>query len=260
MAQSREKIEHQKEHFNEISERYRYGKQTDTFLSLRKKIWQLIFSHIDPHFFDKKVSVIEPMCGYVEGHKVLGECAIDHEYTGFDYSDDIVADLEASFPKLNFFQADVTTFEPTETYDLILLIGGLHHVPDMAQQVVNNMTPCLSPGGYFINFEPTHASWMTKKIRDITYKRNDIFDESTERGFAVNEWRNFFKCRELTEVNIFYPGLLAYVLFYNPYAFPSLNKGGASTVRLLFELERPFYKSFLARYFSFASLGIWQKN
>jgi hypothetical protein len=56
-----------------------------------------------------------------------------------------------------------------------------------------------------------------------------------------------------------YPGLAAYVLYYNPDAFPALNFGGPETVRRLFALERPFLRSAAARTLSFATLSLWRK-
>jgi hypothetical protein len=56
-----------------------------------------------------------------------------------------------------------------------------------------------------------------------------------------------------------HPGLLAYVLYYNPYAFPRLNVGGVGAVDLLYALERPFHRSPVGRVLSFATLSIWRR-
>lgn len=46
-----------------------------------------------------------------------------------------------------------------------------------------------------------------------------------------------------------YPGLLAYVLYYNPYAFPSLNKGSVKFVEFIFNCEKFLYTSAMGRFF-----------
>ena len=182
------------------------------------------------------------------------------EYHGFDYSDEIVAHMAKTRPQLGVVQCDVTKYQAEEnSQDLIIIIGGLHHVPNQAADVVQNMAKTLKPGGIFLNFEPTAGNPVSKAIRDVIYKKNDIFDEETERAFGVGELRDMFQNAGLNSYATFYPGLLAYVMYYNPYAFPWLNKGGKRLVDMAFGVDKLFYKNVLGRTFSFATLGIWQK-
>jgi len=181
-------------------------------------------------------------------------------YTGFDYSDEIINHIKSTQPNLSISQADATTYQPEfQAHDIIILIGGLHHVPDHAPGVVAKMAEGLKPGGYFLNFEPTSGNRIFTVLRDMVYSRNDIFDEETERAFGVGELMSMFEAAGLRKHSVFFPGLLAYVLYYNPYAFPGLNIGGPASVKACFGLDRLFYRSFIGRIFSFATLSIWQK-
>ena len=84
-------------------------------------------------------------------------------------------------------------------------------------------------------------------VRDSVYRRNEIFDAETERGFALSRLNELFTANGFELTDQMYPGLLSYVLFYNPDAFPRLNRGGPSLVRATFVLDSPFLKSWLGR-------------
>jgi hypothetical protein len=58
---------------------------------------------------------------------------------------------------------------------------------------------------------------------------------------------------------ICYPGLLSYIMYYNPDAFPALNIGGKSLVSLLYAFDKLFYKNPVGRALSFATLSVWSK-
>ena len=61
-------------------------------------------------------------------------------------------------------------------------------------------------------------------------------------------------------VDVMYPGLLAYVLYDNPDAFPYLNIGGRRTDGAVYASERLLLRTPLARALSFATLALWQKT
>ena len=112
-------------------------------------------------------------------------------------------------------------------YDIIILIAGLHHVPFHAPESVRRLVTALKPGGFFISLEPTSGNIIARKAREYIYKKNSLFDAETERDFSVNELCRMFEIAGLEKTYISFPGLLSYVLYYNPDAFPALNCGGA---------------------------------
>ena len=139
------------------------------------------------------------------------------------------------------------------------MLGGLHHVPSHAVQVVHNLSYALKPGGVFISLEPTDGNPGLAWVRRRIYQHNTLFDEETERSFPISEYFEMFERSGLQLLDGVYPGLLAYVLYYNPDAFPFLNIGGPGMVRAIWGLETPFRRSALGRMFSFATLSLWQK-
>ena len=62
------------------------------------------------------------------------------------------------------------------------------------------------------------------------------------------------------KVDEVYPGLLAYILYYNPDAFPALNIGGKFLVKGLFALDRLFWSGWIGRKLTFATMTIWKRN
>jgi SAM-dependent methyltransferase len=172
----------------------------------------------------------------------------------------VVERLRALHPDLDVRRTDVTTFEPTPLgYDLIILLGGLHHVPDAAAMVVRRLAGALKPGGLLVSFEPTFGNPLARRVRERIYDRNSLFDARTERSFAVDELLEMFEAAALEPVDILFPGLLSYVLYYNPDAFPGLNVGGSRLVRLTFALDRLLFRSALGRGLSFATLSVWRR-
>lgn len=255
------KIERQRTHFNSIAERYNAGRQEANHRRIKSLIWRSASRYLAP-LGGRRLKMLEAMCGYAEGIEIAGrELGLDCEYHGFDYSDVIVAELSRRLPPGRVWQADATTYRPgADVYDLVMLIGGLHHVPDDAATVVRNLAEGLKPGGMFVNFEPTSDNPLFQAVREWIYRRNEIFDEATERAFAVNELKGFFAAAGLEEVKTFFPGLLAYTLYYNPYAFPLLNIGGRKSVEFFFALDQLVMNSWIGRVFSFATVSIWRKN
>lgn len=255
-------IDRQKQHFNSIADEYQRGRSEDTHIRIKELIWASALDglDIDPQ---RTLTVLEPMCGFAEGLAILQDnLENDIDYRGFDYSDTIVASLrEQGYAAEQVWHQDVTTYQPEpQSLDVIILIGGLHHVPREAESVVSRLSQGLKPGGCFINFEPTSGNRFFKMIRDQIYKRNEIFDQETERAFGVTELENIFVSAGLTPERVVYPGLLAYVLYYNPYAFPILNKGGTKLVDWAFRLDRLFMSNLVGRFLSFATLSIWSKS
>ena len=251
-------IEHQREHFNNIASKYYSARQNPNSLLFKRLLWNYALRSLPPC---TSVSVLEAMCGYAEGEDIVKShyCA-DAIYTGFDYSEKLIEIVKKLNPSKNVFVKDVTTFHPDSKFDLILIIGGLHHVPDYTGQVLRNLRDGLTDDGYLINFEPTHGNRIAKSIRSRVYRSNPIFDYSTERDYSVNELNELY-CSAGYEIAFqFYPGLLAYSLYYNPDVFPRLARISSFVLKTLFTLEKPLYKTRIAKFFSFATLTILRRK
>jgi len=257
---SRASVERQRAHFNSIAERYRDARQHPNHLRLKELMWADFLAD-KPELRKDNLRVLEAMCGWADGKKILEHhLGATLDYSGFDYADEVVEDVRKAHPDWDVYQADVTTFEPRRTVDVVILLGGLHHVPHAAQEALERVASALEPGGLFINLEPTHGNPVFKAVREGIYQRNTLFDEQTERAFTTDEYDAMFARAGFTARDVVYPGLLAYVLYYNPDAFPWLNVGSTGQVDALVALERPLWRSQLARSLSFATLACWAKT
>lgn len=252
-------LERQREHFNSIADKYFSSRRGDKHLLLKRLIWDFFFSKSPK--FPEHANVLEPMCGYAEGMEILKRSNIvEIDYTGFDYSEEILSKVASVNPGLNIFHGDITKFVPEKTYDIVIILGGLHHVPKHVDVALEKVHQSLAPGGFFINFEPTQNNYLIRKVRKIIYKKNDLFDEQTEEAFDLTDLNRRTEQRGFQLVTQTYPGLLAYILYYNPDAFPLLNVGGQWLTKLIFNLEKIFYTNVVGKKLSFATMSLWKKT
>lgn len=254
-------VEQQIKHFNQVAESYYKERQNPRLQFLKDVLWRAAFKSSKSWGLISPLKVLDAMCGFGDAYEILSKNLVcPFEYEAFDYSEKMVAYATNNHKGSHIFKQDILTLEMKETYDLIILIGGLHHVYENAPLAVQNITRALKKGGIFINFEPTHNNPLTRKIRDKVYDCNDLFEKNTEQAFHVKELRLLFESNGLSIRDTLYPGLLAYVLWYNPDAFPILNRGPLMIVKMVTSVEKFLWRSRLAYYLSFATLTVCEKN
>lgn len=261
----KESAEKQRIHFNNMSEGYSNAINDIKARYYRWLVYKLFFNNTG---FQKtiengqKLSVLEAMCGTGSGRLVLKNVfgQIDIDYDGFDYSDEIIEIAKKQNPEYHFFQQDVNFFSTEKKYDIIMLLSGLHHVPDNAGQIMKNLQKCLKPGGYFISIEPTYNNSVARFISNKVYKHSKFYDYETERRFSLKELNSFFSEAGYSIEKQIYPGLLAYLLwFYNPY--PRLLKiGNKNTVKRFFRMEHRLYSNWFGKKYSVATFTILKKE
>ncbi|MGJ0359262.1 methyltransferase domain-containing protein [Aliarcobacter cryaerophilus] len=254
-------IEQQRKHFDEISKRYFDARQNENHLFYKELMWRNFFKKIDKYFNKKKYNCLEAMCGYAEGFKIIKNFSnINIDYKGFDYSEELVQIANENSPELNIINGNILTYKDENNYDLIILLGGLHHVYKNVDKALENINKLIERDSFFINLEPTHNNLFFKKIREKIYKSNDLFDDESEQAFELIELNNLFIKNGYEKVEQIYPGLLGYILYYNPDAFQNLNIGNKTMVKFIFMIEKYFFNNFIGRYFSFATLSLWRKK
>ena len=253
-------IEQQRKHFNTISAKYTQARKDPNHLLLKDLIWNKFLKR-NSNLTTEIKWVLEPMCGIGEGHEIISKhLTSKFDYQGFDYSEDMVRIAQSQKPALEIKCKDVTTYQSTtKLFDLIILLSGLHHVYPHTQYILENLRKSLRAGGYFLSFEPTHDNWLTKRIRQRIYNSNNLFDADSEQGFGYKELNQYFKNAGYEKVDAVYPGLLAYILFFNPDAFPLLNIGRQFWVRGIFAIDRLFWTNVIGRKLSFATISLWKR-
>jgi len=255
------KIEHQKIHSEKISKEYYAGRQDRNHVLYKKLLWEYFLKN-NHHLLElSEISCLEPMCGFGGGYEIIeNSLAKKLSYSGFDYSEELVKISNENNPKLNIKCDNVLTFNSKEKVDIVILIGGLHHVYENTVEALENISKCIKIGGYFINFEPTQNNMLLQKIRDIIYKKSRMIDDYSEQAFFLEELNLNFRKSGFKLIDQIYPGLLGYILYYNPDAFPFLNIGNRRIVKMIFNLEKRFFKRFVAKKCSFTTMSIWEKQ
>jgi len=254
-------VEKQRIHFESVAEEYYKARVNEKCLLFKELLWSYFFGSKRFEYFRKRnIAVLEPMCGYAEGKLIVSNyLSRNITYEGFDYSQNIIDIAKTINPDVEVHVQDVTTWNADKKYDVIIIIGGLHHVPDFAQNVLQRMYAALNYRGVLINFEPTHNFFMNRVASEYIYKKKANFDHETERRFSLSEINIIYRNAGFTISEQLYPGLLSYVLYANPNALPSLNKGSTSMLRLLFRIDRLFFKNLIGRKFSFSTLTLLEK-
>ncbi len=97
-------------------------------------------------------------------------------YTCLDLSHPLLKTLHKELPQIRPVQGNAE--EPvfsTESFDMVLVFAGLHHLPDM-DKAIHSAYRVLRPGGTFIAFEPNEDCWYR---RPMLYM-NSILDLYTD--------------------------------------------------------------------------------
>lgn len=256
--------ERQREHFNNIENSYEQAVNDTKSCYFRRLVYRQFFKNtsVDVMLNGKNtISVLEAMCGDGMGLRVLKSIYRNAkmDYEGFDYSDEMVKDAKNKYPNINFYQQDVNTFTSKKEYDVIILMSGLHHVPQTAANVMKKMHSYLKDDGCFISVEPTYNFKIAGIIGDKVYQHSRYYDYGSERRFSLKELNTIFNYAGFSIEKQFYPGMLAYLLWwFNPY--PLLLKiGNNKTVKALYSIERKMYCNVVGKKLSLATFTILKK-
>lgn len=260
-----DKAEAQRAHFNKISNQYIQGRSHSNHLAYKKIWWNFILSHLSRLLpKSKKLYGLDSMCGDGEFSFALAKKFKNLNLDAYDYSEEMVragvkkiGQLKA---KINIFQADALKFNKKDKYDFVVILGGLHHVPYGLNKVMKNVYYSLKKGGLFINLEPTHNNFLWKTSRENIYKKNPLFESESEKAFDFKEYNDLLIKNKFEITEQIWPGLLGYILYYNPDAFPNLNIGTPSIARFLAKLDLFLGKTFIGKYLSFATWTIAMKK
>jgi 2-polyprenyl-3-methyl-5-hydroxy-6-metoxy-1,4-benzoquinol methylase len=90
------------------------------------------------------------------------------QYMGIDYSQELIgyARKYNALSSVRFEVSDVNEFESDERFDLILMIGLLHHLDD-PEKILVKMTALLKPGGWVVANEPQTANPLFQIARKL---------------------------------------------------------------------------------------------
>jgi SAM-dependent methyltransferase len=151
--------------------------------------------------------VLEIGCGagfsaaYLQGHY--------RRYVGVDYSTELI-DLARRYnahPEAAFHVADAARFQPGERFDLVFMIGVLHHFDDIGELLMR-IRAWLEPGGLLVANEPHSGNPAVRLARRIR-KRIDPSYSSDQRELSAHELRSQLSRAGFEQVKIVPQGLFS---------------------------------------------------
>jgi SAM-dependent methyltransferase len=118
--------------------------------------------------------VLEAMCG--SGHSTGLLLERGARVTGLDVSEQVLELYRRKWPGCETVAASIMDPPlPDGSFDVVLVVGGLHHVHPHVQDAIDRIWRLLKPGGYFSFCEP-HTGSLMDVIRRRWYARDSIFD------------------------------------------------------------------------------------
>jgi SAM-dependent methyltransferase len=198
----------QKKHYDKIAHKYTAHYGDDSSGSYREKFfYPPLFQGVD---LEGK-RVLEAMCGCGETTPYLTERKA--LVTGLDISPEEIEMYQKRWHGCEAICASIFDSElPREHFDLVVIIGGLHHVQPNVEKAVEKIHSVLKPGGLFCFVEP-HKGSAPDLVRKWWY-RSDHYFESNEEAIDIQALHEVFigRFKPVSEV---YGGNVAYLLVLN---------------------------------------------
>ena len=113
-------------------------------------------------------------------------------YEGLDYSESFIAYARShnSSEKAIFFCKNIKEFSNKRKFQVILMIGVLHHIPEV-EKVLTHLKDLLEPGGVVVVNEPQRGNPLITILRGIR-KRIDRHYSSDQVEFSELELKSIF--------------------------------------------------------------------
>jgi len=160
-------------------------------------------------------TVAELCCGHGEALTLLGGRAA--RYIGVDVSENMLQTVKAQHrrPDVLFVQGDATqTPLAPESIDTVIMLGGIHHVPDRAR-LFAEIARILKPGGRFLYREPVSDFLGWRAMRAIVYRLSPLLDHANERPLRFRETVPLLERAGLRSRHYRTHGLFGFCLFMN---------------------------------------------
>jgi 2-polyprenyl-3-methyl-5-hydroxy-6-metoxy-1,4-benzoquinol methylase len=131
-------------------------------------------------------AVLEAMCG--SGHSTGLLLERGARVTGLDVSEQAIELFRAKWPQCEAVVESIlaSTLAPG-SFDVVVVVGGLHHVHPHVEEAAEQIWKLLKPGGYFCFSEP-HTGSLMNFARRLWYARDPMF-ESNEAAIDVEMLR-----------------------------------------------------------------------
>jgi 2-polyprenyl-3-methyl-5-hydroxy-6-metoxy-1,4-benzoquinol methylase len=191
-----------REHFETIADRYARKDIAPSSRPARRHRVERTVAAVPIDHFDR---VLEVGCGAGFGAQYLSGRYRD--YLGIDHSRRLIelAVEQNSGKGARFEATNIDQFQPPWHFDLIIMIGVLHHLEEPSRSM-QKMVQWLEPGGYLLANEPQPANALIRSARRVR-ARIDTSYSSQQEEISSAELRRLFEGAGLVDVTIIPQGL-----------------------------------------------------
>jgi SAM-dependent methyltransferase len=202
----------QKLHYDRIAQEYEAHYDDSSSQRYRDKFFhRIMFDRINL----SGLKVLEAMCGSGQITKfLLSEGA---RVTGLDISNEAICSFSKRWPQCNAICASLLDSGlESGSFDVVSIVGGLHHLPPYVENAIGEIHRILRPGGYLCFAEP-HKGSLPDLIRQLWYKHDSLF-ASNEEAIDLTELKHAFASK-FSFIRERYLGNVAYLLVLNSMVF-----------------------------------------
>ena len=190
--------------FDTIAERYGAKDLAPSSQPARRRRLEQSISVVPIDRFER---VLEVGCGAGFGAEYLR--GRFEQYIGIDHSERLIemAVRENSSEGVHFETRSVDEFDPPSSFDLIFMVGVLHHLEDAARSL-ETMVKWLSPGGYLVANEPQPANPLIRIARRARVRCDGSYTTEQEE-ISAGELHGLFESAGLEEIVIIPQGFVS---------------------------------------------------
>ena len=198
----------QESHYNDIAKEY-----ADHYADVTAKNYRdlFIYNRMFGGIQLENMDVLDAMCGMGTTSQYLVNKKA--KVTGIDISEELLKISKKNVPAAQYVKGSVLDmpFE-NEQFDIVSIVGGLHHLHPKMNEGINEILRVLKPNGLLICMEPPKESFLDR-LRQAWYKMDDYFEDN-EESINLTEIQNEFS-NSLDVAYRYYGGGPAYFLICN---------------------------------------------
>jgi len=149
--------------FERIADQYCKKDRYDSSIIARRQRLLQTFNALPQKKFNKLLEV-GCACGYAP---IYLKGRYDR-YVGIDYSENLIAYAKKknNLPNTDFIATNVKDYLSINFFDVIFMIGVLHHIDDLEKNLPH-MINSLKPGGWFVANEPQSSNKIIQLLRKV---------------------------------------------------------------------------------------------
>lgn len=205
--------EAQKAHYDKVMEQYNLH-QLDTYSQMYRKRF---FEEVMTEGVDLRgQKALEAMCG--SGGMIAHLLSKGAVVSGLDISSEAIKSFKEKWPQCEGIEGSILGSNIADnTFDCVVIAGGLHHVQPQVDEAVDEIYRILKPGGYFAFMEP-HAGALPDVARRLWYKLDRNMFAENEEAIDLDHMMQVNKHRfDFLKTN--YTGNIGYLLVLNSLIF-----------------------------------------